>query len=238
MVDKQLDRKGARVANALKAPVAVGFCGSLGHICSRSLVVRRNKKMKELMEPIRTLVDFKRGVVNPDGVIERKTSDMQGMYADELALKKLLSQANPLIYQIREVNIPEETGHIIYSTTIIYPGKVGDEYFMTKGHFHAKEGTAEIYFCLEGEGYLLMQTRQGRVSAIHMKPGVLGYIPPYWGHRTINTGNEEFVFLTLFPGDAGHNYEIIEKCGFAKMMVEEDGRAVLKDNPKYTPLNG
>jgi len=194
--------------------------------------------MKELMEPIRTLVDFKKGVVNPDGVIERKTSDMQGMYADELALKKLLSQANPLIYRIREVNIPEETGHIIYSTTIIYPGKVGDEYFMTKGHFHAKEGTAEIYFCLEGEGYLLMQTRQGRVSAIHMKPGVLGYIPPYWGHRTINTGNKEFVFLTLFPGDAGHNYEIIEKCGFAKIMVEEDGRAVLKDNPKYTPLNG
>ena len=194
--------------------------------------------MKELMKPIRTLVDFKRGVVNPDRVIERKTSDMQGMYADELALKKLLSQGNPFIYQIREVNIPEETGHIIYSTTVIYPGKVGDEYFMTKGHFHAKEGTAEIYFCLEGEGYLLMQTREGRVSAIHMKPGVLGYIPPYWGHRTINTGNKEFVFLTLFPGDAGHNYEIIEKCGFAKMMVEEDGRAILKDNPKYTSLNG
>ena len=44
MGDKQLDRKGAQVANALKAPVAVGFCGSLGYICSRSLVVRRNKK--------------------------------------------------------------------------------------------------------------------------------------------------------------------------------------------------
>ena len=194
--------------------------------------------MKELMEPIRTLVDFKKGIENPDRVIERKTSDMQGMYVDELAFKKLLSQGNPLMYQVREINIPEEAGHIIYGTTIIYPGKVGDEYFMTKGHFHTKEDTAEIYLCLEGEGYLLMQTRKGRVSTIHMKPGVLGYIPPYWGHRTINTGNEEFVFLALFPGDAGHNYEIIEKCGFAKIMVEAGGRVILKDNPNYTPLNG
>lgn len=193
--------------------------------------------MEKLMEPIRTLVDLKRGIVDPDRVTERKAYDMQGMYQDELALKKLVSKDNPLIYQVSGVNIPEETGHIIYSTTIISPGKVGNEYFMSKGHFHVKEDTAEIYLCLEGEGYLLMQTRKGRVSTIHMKPGILGYIPPYWGHRTINTGNKEFAFLTFSPGDAGHNYEVIQKCGFAKIMLEEDGRAVLKDNPKYTPLD-
>ena len=192
--------------------------------------------MENLMEPIRTLVDFKNGVVHPDKVIERRISDMQGMYADDDALNQLLSIDNRLVYQVKEVSIPEKEGHIIYSTTIIYPGKVGKEYFMTKGHFHAKENTAEIYFCLSGEGYLLMQTRQGKVSTIYMQPGVLGYIPPYWGHRTINTGSKEFVFLTLFPGDAGHNYEIIQKHGFAKIMVEENGKPVLKDNPRYIPL--
>lgn len=192
--------------------------------------------MEKLMEPIRTIIDFKKGVINPDNVIERRASDMKGMYVDNDAFEGLLSQNNPLIYQVREVKIPEEEGHIIYSTTIIYPGKVGREYFMTKGHFHAKEDTAEIYFCLDGEGYLLMQTKDGKVSTIHMQPGVLGYIPPYWGHRTMNTGDKEFVFLTLFPGDAGHNYEIIEKQGFAKIMVEEAGRPVLKDNPKYAPI--
>jgi len=194
--------------------------------------------MEELMEPVRTLIDFKKGVVNPDRIIERRASDMQGMYTDDLALEKLLSQDNPLIYQVREINIPKKSGHIIYSTTIIYPGKVGKEYFMTKGHFHTREDTAEIYFCLEGEGYLLMQTKQGKVSTIHMRPGVLGYIPPYWGHRTINTGKKEFIFLALFPGDAGHNYEVVEKHGFAQIMVEENGKPILKDNPKYTPVSG
>jgi len=194
----------------------------------------KGDKMKGLMEPIRTLVSFKKGVVNPDGVNERKLNEMRGMYVDDSTFEMLLSQDNPLIYEVKEVNIPREKGHIIYSTTTIYPGKVGKEYFMTKGHFHLREDTAEIYFCLEGEGYLLMQTKEGRASAIHMKPGVLGYIPPYWGHRTMNTGDGEFVFLALFPGDAGHNYGIVEKHGFSKIMVEENGKPVLKDNPKYT----
>ncbi len=194
--------------------------------------------MENLMQPIRTPVDFKKGIVAPDRVIERKAGDMEGMYQDELTLKKLVSQGNPLMYQVRQVDIPEEMGHIAYSTTIISPGKVGNEYFMTKGHSHAKENTAEIYFCLAGEGYLLMQTRKGIVSTTHMKPGILGYIPPYWAHRTINSGNKEFVFLTLFPADAGHNYEVIQRCGFAKVMLEEGGRAVLRDNPKYVPPDG
>ena len=190
------------------------------------------------MEPIKTLIDFKEGIIQADRIIERRASDMQGMYVDEVALKNLISRGNPLIYKVKEIKVPEKIGHIPYSTTILYPGKVGKEFFMTKGHFHANEGTAEIYFGLAGEGYLLMQTKEGKVSAINLKPGILVYIPPYWGHRTINTGKEEFVFLTLFPGDAGHNYEIIEKCGFAKIMVEEDGRPVLKNNPKYKSLMG
>lgn len=162
---------------------------------------------------------------------------MKGMYLDDDTLQKLILQGDPLIYRVREVKIPQEEGHIPYSSTVIYPGKVGEEYFMTKGHFHAREGTAEIYYGLSGEGYLLMQTKEGEISTIKLKPGLLAYIPPYWGHRTINTGKEEFVFLTLFPGDAGHNYQIIERGGFARVMLEENGEPILKDNPKYHPLD-
>ena len=85
---------------------------------------------------------------------------------------------------------------------------------MTKGHFHLRE-TAEIYFCLSGQGYLLTQNNQGEVHTVQMNSGVLGYIPPGWGHRTLNTGPEEFVFLAVYPADAGHNYRVIEEKGFA-----------------------
>jgi len=105
-------------------------------------------------------------------------------------------------------------------------------YFMTKGHFHLRE-TAEIYFCLRGQGYLLTQNNRGEVHTIQMSPGVLGYIPPGQGHRTLNTGPEEFVFLAVYPADAGHNYRVIEEKGFARIMVEEKGHPQLKDNPGY-----
>ncbi len=187
------------------------------------------------MEPIRTLVDAGIGLLNPcDKVIERRLSDMKGMYADVEAYNELLNKEDKLVYKVYEISIPREEGQLSYCTSVICPGKVGSEYFMTKGHFHLKEATAEIYFCLQGEGYILMQTHDGQISSVEMKPGTIGYIPPYWGHRTINTGNKKFIFLAIYPAEAGHNYKIVEEGGFAKIMIEERGVPVIKKNPKYT----
>lgn len=190
--------------------------------------------MKELMEPIRTLIDMKTGLLNPcDKVIERRLSDMKDMYADTEAYNELLNKDDKLIYKVYEVDVPQEEGQLLYCSSVIYPGKVGNEYFMTKGHFHLKENTAEIYFCFQGEGYLLMQTHDEQISSIEMKPGTIGYISPYWGHRTINTGNKKLIFFAIYPAEAGHNYKIIEEGGFAKIMVEERGVPVLRENPDY-----
>jgi glucose-6-phosphate isomerase len=186
------------------------------------------------MRPFKRLLNMENGRLDPcSHVIERRLSDMRGMWLDTQAYNKLLNQEDRLIYKIYEVDVPQEAGQLVYSTTIIGPGKVGDEYFMTKGHFHLKEDTAEIYFCLQGEGYLLMQTRGGQVSSIRMKSGTIAYVPPYWGHRTMNTGDKEFIFLAVFPGDAGHDYRAVEERGFAEILVEEGGGPQLKRNPKF-----
>jgi len=104
---------------------------------------------------------------------------------------------------------------------------------MTKGHFHSREGTAEIYFGLRGRGYLLTQTHDGQVSVIEIVPGTVAYIPPFWTNRTINIGDEKFVFFGVYPGDAGHNYGSIEEGGFAKLVVEKNGKPAVVDNPRY-----
>jgi len=187
----------------------------------------------DLIKPIRSLINMDSGVIeNCDNIIERRLSDMEGMYADGETLKKLILQEDQVVYRVYEVKIPEEEGQLAYSTTILYPGKVGREYFMTKGHFHLRE-TAEIYFCFSGQGYLLTQNNRGKVHTVQMSPGILGYIPPGWGHRTLNTGPKEFVFLAVYPAHAGHNYGIIEEKGFARIMVEEKGHPELKNNPHY-----
>ncbi len=186
------------------------------------------------MKPFETLLNMKSGELNPcKGIIKRRLSDTKGMWLDAQAYSRLLNQEDKLVYKVYEVDVPQKSGQMPYCTTIIYPGKVGSEYFMTKGHFHLKEDTAEIYFCLQGEGYLLMQTREGQVSSIQMKSGIIAYVPPYQGHRTMNTGDEEFIFLAVYPGDAGHDYKAVEERGFAKVLVEERGSPQLKRNPKY-----
>ena len=63
--------------------------------------------------------------------------------------------------QLETADTPDEAPHLRFGTTVIYPGKVGEEFFMTKGHFHAQERTPEVYFCLRGHGCFVMETREG-----------------------------------------------------------------------------
>jgi len=165
-------------------------------------------------------------------LVKRKLSDMSTMYLDQKAVKEVLTE-DPLIYEFSTIKVPEENGHLLHCISKIYSGKIGSEYFMTKGHFHEVENTAEIYFTLKGNGKLVMQANNGDSKVINMKKGSISYIPPYWAHRTVNTGNEPLIFFCVYRGDAGHNYGIIEKNGMKKLIHEKNNKVVITDNPKY-----
>lgn len=190
--------------------------------------------MTDYMIPFSRTVDMQDGSIrDARAVTQRFMTDLKGLFADRAAEEALLA-ANPLVYEVYEAtNNPEIAGHLLFSTTVIRPGKVGDEYFMTKGHYHALEDRAELYFGLLGEGYLLLQNPAGEVNIQSITPGVAAYVPPYWGHRTINTGTRNFVFLAVYPAEAGHNYAAIAEHGFASILVERDGRPQLVPNPRY-----
>jgi glucose-6-phosphate isomerase len=102
---------------------------------------------------------------------------------------------------------------------VIEPGTIGDEYYMTKGHFHQDLSAPEIYLTLSGRGILLMQTRDGQLEVHDMQPGSITYIPGEWAHRTINTGDEPLVFFGVWPVSAGHDYESIEESGFLRRVI-------------------
>ena len=187
-----------------------------------------------LMRPFSMHLDFKKGELKPhDRTNIRKLSDMKGMFLDTESELQILQREDPIIYSFSERILPEENGHLQLATTTIYPGKIGKEYFMTKGHYHRRPDTSEVYLGLEGEGYLLIQTEEGDFESIVIQPGVVAYIPPYWGHRMVNTGSKPFIFFAVYPGDAGHNYGDIEKTGFVKILIEKNGKPRLNDNPKW-----
>ena len=178
--------------------------------------------------------DLKTGMSSDGEPTKRPISKMKGMYLDDAALDKLVEGGDPLVYEFFELKIPNAASDLLFGTSIVYPGKVGNEYFMTKGHFHEVLETAEVYYTLSGEGYMLMETPEGETSAMPLEPGKAVYVPPRWAHRSINTGNEPLVTFFVFRADAGHDYGTIEQKGYHKLIVEgADGKPEIIDNPKW-----
>ena len=99
-----------------------------------------------LMRPFAMNLDIQSGKLIPhDRTNIRKLSDMNGMFLDAEAEQRILEKEDPLIYSFSEKILPEENGHLQLATTIIHPGKIGDVYFMTKGHYHRRSETSEAY---------------------------------------------------------------------------------------------
>ena len=163
--------------------------------------------------------------------IRRRVSDMRAMYADQGAAAAV-SDGDPLVYEYYDMGVPNTSGNVAYGTSTTFPGKVGDEYFMTNGHFHSVLDTAEVYYCLRGRGYLLMENPEGAWEAQELTPGRAVYVPGRYAHRSINVSPDEpFVTFFAFPGHAGHDYGPIESQGFSKLIVERDGAPQIIDNP-------
>ena len=168
-----------------------------------------------------------------DNHIVRRLSAMRGQYQDEDAYRQLLEQEDSVLYEVYEVKRPEVAGELLHGLTIVHPGKVGDEYFMTKGHFHTVLDTAEVYYTLRGRGMMVMETPEGDSAVEELKPGSVLYVPPRWAHRSVNTGTEDLVMFFVYPGNAGHDYGSIEQQGFRKLLVERDGQTQVVDNPRW-----
>ena len=96
-----------------------------------------------------------------DNHITRTLSSMRGQYADEQAYEAMLAQEDTELYEVYEIVRPHVSGELLHGLSVVHPGMVGDEYFMTKGHFHTVLETAEVYHCLKGKGMIVMETPEG-----------------------------------------------------------------------------
>lgn len=175
-------------------------------------------------------LDLSTGAVLGDPAVRltRTLSDLKGVFADEAA--RAAMKPDTLAYRV-DCYFPVaegKSGGLFFGCTFLEPGLVGDEYFMTKGHFHANIDTAEYYWCLRGQGVLLLMTEDRHCRAERLTPGSLHYIPGRTAHRVINTGSETLCFGACWPADAGHDYESIAARGFSARVVRTpDGPAVV-----------
>jgi len=169
-----------------------------------------------------------------DNHIERRLSDLNGQFHDQEAYNNMLAKEDIVLYEVYEIKRPELVGEILSGISIVHPGKVGNEFFMTKGHFHTVLETAEIYFCLNGEGVLVMENPEGETVIETLLPQRVLYVPPRWAHRSVCTSRQDdLVTFFAYPGNSGHNYGTIEEKGFRKLVVEGPDGIEYIDNPKY-----
>ncbi len=182
------------------------------------------------MDPFAIDIDLEAGIMaDPKNHIIRRASDMRGYYADQQALESLIADHHdPLHYEVFEVPVPHQPGHLMYCISVLQPGSVAHECYMTKGHFHTIAATAEIYLCLRGQGCVLMKTEQGKCLTLKMSRGRMIYIPPFWAHRSVNTSDQPLVSFCVYPADAGHNYGDFAQQGFPIRIFRTHGKVHLR----------
>jgi glucose-6-phosphate isomerase len=169
-----------------------------------------------------------------DSHIIRKLSSMVGQYLNVEAFQMMLEKGDPVLYEVYEIRRPEVAGELLHGISIVHAGKVGQEYFMTKGHFHTVLETAEVYYCLKGQGLMVLETPEGDWAIEELCPGRVLYVPPRWAHRSINISQaDDLVTFFVYPGNSGHDYGTIEQHGLRKLVVEEAGQPKIIDNPRW-----
>lgn len=191
-------------------------------------------------KPTAHRVDPLTGVMSDaTGRYEKRISDLGGLYEDGDAFAaEVAADPDRVVYYVHETRPEQQRGDLIFGTTWMAPGRIGREYYMTRGHIHARANRPETYYGESGHGLMLLESPEGEVQILEIGPRVLVYVPPMWIHRSVNTGSEPLVMSFCYPSDSGQDYGIIERSGGMARRIVADGegwKAV--ENGSYRPRN-
>lgn len=166
------------------------------------------------------------GIPTGEGVVKSTK-----MYEDVLTLYENPREDNPIVYEVYRYSEGENVmGNLNWGLTCMKPILSNGECNMTKGHFHENRDCIEYYFCLKGEGLLLLMDEDGKTWAEKMVPGSLHYISGHYAHRCVNTSDsQELWFGACWPTSAGYDYESIEKREFGYRIKLIDGEIVCEE---------
>ena len=182
----------------------------------------------------------------------RTVRDMACVLADPNTATTNLGPDAPLYYMFRDLAMTEEdrahlqSQDVRYDITVIPPVDpelLGGEYVKTKGHYHPDIPSSspscpgitypELYQVLAGEArYLLQKKDLSDVVAVTAAAGECVFIPPGYGHITINTSDEVLVMANLVSTRFESEYAVFEEMrGGAFYAVEAHDGFV--QNPRY-----
>jgi glucose-6-phosphate isomerase len=173
---------------------------------------------------------------NASGQYAKRLSELAVLYADQAAFMAGLEAGDRTVYDVTDFRPSSRDGDMIFGVTRMSPGRIGNEFFLTRGHIHARADRPEIYYGEVGNGVMLLESPEGEIRALPIGPRDICYVPPFWIHRSVNVGNTDLVMTFAYPADAGQDYAIIERSGGMRSRVVADGDGwALADNTGYRP---
>lgn len=164
---------------------------------------------------------------------ERRLSQLPGCFADTGAYNATLEHEDPLVYSVSTLEPANGAGDLHIGLGKIMPGRVGSEYFLTRGHLHAWREAAEIYIGLSGEGLMLLETEGGEARSIPLTANSIVYVPGHTAHRTVNVGSSPLTYLGIYPALAGHDYAALASNNFRQVVLELGGQAVVMNRQEW-----
>lgn len=190
-----------------------------------------------MREPGACVVDVGRGeLVGATGRYVKRLADLDGLYEDDAAYRALsAAMAGAIVYEVTDYKPSADAGDMIVGVTRMSPGRVGREFFLTRGHIHANPNRPEIYYGEAGHGVMLLESPAGEVRTVEIAPRKMCYVPPYWIHRSVNVATVDLVMSFAYPADSGQDYAIIEQAGGMRSRIVDDGAGGWKavDNAGY-----
>lgn len=171
--------------------------------------------------------------------VARYLSDPRGCSLDAGAYDTALKR-NPLVYSVSSFEPDSGAGALHYGVGRIEAGRIGDEYFLTKGHLHAWRSAAELYLGLRGNGLMLLEDEaSGESQAVPLEPDSAVHVPGGTAHCTVHTGDEPLVYVGVYPAEAGHDYGAIAEKNFRKVVLKgAGGPVVLERSDALAALRG
>ena len=184
-----------------------------------------------VIHPIAPPVNLQWGVAQMAGEPVKESTkalgELDGLFHDAQAYHAMDPAKE--IYRVRWWSpvAPGTPGGLFWGVTILQPGTVGDEFFMTHGHIHADRTRAEYYAAAAGRGLLVLMDDSRKTWCEEMSPGSIHYIDGRFAHRVVNIGSEPLMFWACWGSDAGYDYGTIRELGFGARVLQRNGHAVV-----------
>ena len=186
------------------------------------------------VEEVFSRFDPEIGTIEGCETVNKRLSDLKGLFIDGNAYDAALSRNNPVIYSVSTIKSSQGEGQLHCGLGIIMPGKIGDEYYFTRGHLHLLRNAAEFYIGLKGKGKMILENDSSHESiVVDLVPNSIVYVPRNTAHRTVNIDDTPLAYLGIYPADAGHDYAGVSKNIFRHVVVARNNKPMVMDRKGF-----